>query len=71
MGAKTMTNVQTPLTDAQKVIDSLSDDEVELLSKMEGKNRHVSRAIAKRHGYTWKQVQALRKRYLESIGKGE
>ncbi len=66
-----MTDEQTPLTDAQDAIDSLSDEEVELLSSIEGKNRHVSRAIAKRHGYTWKQVQALRKRYLETIGKGE
>lgn len=59
------------LAEAQEAIDNLSDDEVELLSSIEGKNRHVSRAIAKRHGYTWKQVQALRKRYLASIGKGE
>ena len=51
-------------------LDLLEDDELEVLSEMEGKNRHVSRAIAKRHGYTWKQVQALRKRYLASIGKG-
>ena len=51
-------------------LDLLEDDELEVLSEMEGKNRHVSRAIAKRHGYTWKQIQALRKRYLDSIGKG-
>ena len=57
------------MTDEQAVKD-LEDDELEVLSEMEGKNRHVSRAIAKRHGYTWKQVQALRKRYLASIGKG-
>lgn len=66
-----MTNIQTPLTDAQEAIDSLSDEEIEVLSEMEGKNRHVSRAIAKKHGYTWTQVQALRKRYLDSIGKGD
>jgi hypothetical protein len=59
------------LADAQEAIDSLSDEEVELLSNIEGKNRHVSRAVSKKHGYTWKEVQALRKRYLASIGKGE
>ena len=52
-------------------LDLLEDDELELLSNIEGKNRHVSRAIAKRHGYTWKQVQALRKRYLASMNKGD
>jgi hypothetical protein len=63
MGAKMMTDEQ--------IVENLEDDELEVLSEMEGKNRHVSRAIAKKHGYTWKQVQALRKRYLDSIGKGE
>lgn len=58
------------MTDEQ-IVENLEDDELEVLSEMEGKNRHVSRAIAKKHGYTWKQVQALRKRYLDSIGKGE
>ena len=57
----------TPLTDAQKVIDNLSDEEVEILSKIEGKNRHISRTISKKHGYTWKQVQDLRKRYLATL----
>lgn len=58
------------MTNEQAVKD-LEDDELELLSSIEGKNRHISRAIAKKHGYTWKQVQALRKRYLNSIGKGD
>jgi len=69
MTSESPANVQT--TDFIDKFDELSDDEVEFLSEIEGKNRHVSRAIAKKHGYTWKQVQALRKRYLESIGKGE
>jgi hypothetical protein len=63
MGVKMMTNEQA--------VKDLEDDELELLSSIEGKNRHISRAIAKKHGYTWKQVQALRKRYLNSIGKGD
>ncbi len=54
----------------ERAAEDLKDEELNLLSDMEGKNRHVSRAIAKKHGYTWKQVQALRKRYLKSIGKG-
>lgn len=49
----------------------LTDEEIELLSEIEGRNRHDSRRIAKRRGYTWKEVQTLRKLYLRSIGKGE
>lgn len=52
-------------------LKKLSDEELEVLSEMEGKNRHVSRAVAKKHGYTWKQVQSLRKMYLDSVGKGD
>jgi hypothetical protein len=62
-------NIQT--TNFIDKLDILTDDEVEFLASIEGKNRHLSRAIAKKHSYTWKQVQALRKRYLDSIGKGE
>jgi hypothetical protein len=55
----------------ERAAEDLKDEELEVLSEMEGKNRHVSRAIARRHGYTWTQIQALRKRYLESTGKGD
>jgi len=44
--------------------DELTDEEIEFLSSIEGKNRHVSRAKAKKAGYTWKEVQTLRKRWI-------
>lgn len=61
-----MTN-ETPTTS----LISLSDDEVEFLSSIEGKNRHVSRALARKHGYTWPQIQDMRRRYLASIAQSD
>lgn len=62
-------NTQT--VDFEDELSKLTDAELELLESIEGKNRHVSRAIAKQRGYTWKEVQSLRKMYLRSVGKGE
>lgn len=49
---------------ATEMLSGLTDEEIEFLSSIEGKNRHVSRALAKSAGYTWSQVQDMRRRYL-------